>query len=127
MDFLVKPVERETVWEALDLAIKLLAKKEQRFEYRTGQEYHYVPYGDILYVGSEGRKIIIKTLRGEDIEKTLPPYFISIHQSYIVNHDFVVKYTYDSVELINGACLPISKAYRKKVRERILREDDFHD
>ena len=117
--------------EALDLAIKILDKRRSRFTYRIGQEYHYVPFGDILYFGSEGRKIIIKTIRGEEtfygrlknIEKTLPPYFISIHQSYIVNHDFVVKYTYDSVELLDGACLPISKANRKKVREQILRED----
>lgn len=131
MDFLIKPITEEAVWEALDLAIKLLGQKEQRFTYRTGQENRYVPYGDILYFGSEGRKIIIKTLRGEEtfygrlknIEKTLPPYFISIHQSYIVNHDFVTKYTYDSVELLDGACLPISKANRKKVREQILRED----
>lgn len=131
MDFLIKPITEEVVREALDLAIKILDKRRNRFTYRTGQEYHYVPFGDILYFGSEGRKIIIKTLRGEEtfygrlknIEKTLPPYFISIHQSYIVNHDFVVKYTYDSVELLNGACLPISKANRKKVREQILRED----
>lgn len=135
MDFLVKPITGEDVREALDLAVKILDKKRRRFEYRSGKEYHYVPFGDILYFGSEGRKIIIKTLRGEKIfygnlkkiERELPPDFIGIHQSYIINHDFVAKYTYDSVELSDGTCLPISKSNRKKVRERILREDDSHD
>ena len=135
MDFLVKPITRENVQEALDLAIKILDKRKRRFEYRSGKEYHYVPFGDILYFGSEGRKIIIKTLRGEEtfygnlkkIEQELPPDFIGIHQSYIINHDFVARYAYDSVELLDGTCLPISKSNRKKVRERILREDDLHD
>ena len=53
----------------------------------------------------------------EKSEKRSNPLFC------FVNHDFVTKYTYDSVELLDGACLPISKANRKKVREQILRED----
>lgn len=45
-----------------------------------------------------------------------------IHQSYIVNKEYVARYTYEMVELANGTILTISKAKRKLVREKLLQE-----
>ena len=52
----------------------------------------------------------------------LPSEFISIHKSYVVNREYIVRYTYETVEMADGTVLNISKANRKHVRERILQE-----
>ena len=54
--------------------------------------------------------------------KGLPPEFVSIHKSYTVNREYILRYTYESIELTDGTQLAISKANRKLVREKILIE-----
>ena len=44
-----------------------------------------------------------------------------IHQSYIVNINFVKRFTYEEVELMDNTILNISKPYRKLVRQELLR------
>ena len=107
-----------------------MKKKNERFEFRQGKDYYYVPMGDIVYFVSEGRKVKIVTMketyefygRLREIAKELSEDFIVIHQSYIVNEEYIFRYTYEMVELTDGTILTISPANRKQVRERILRE-----
>ena len=130
MDFLVKPITQPQINEVMDLAVKIIGKKSETFEFKNGKEHYYISYGEILYFVSEGRKIKIITPREEkefygkirELEKNLPGEFITIHQSYIINKEYVTRYTYEMVELVNGTILTISKANRKQVREKILRE-----
>lgn len=130
MDFLIKPVSKEALSEALTLAIKILRRDTEKFEYQNGKDYYYISCGEILYFASEGRKIKIVTLRGEkefygrmkELSGRLPEGFLVIHQSYAVNRAHVVRYTYETVELADGTVLAISKAHRKQVREILLRE-----
>ena len=129
LDFLVKPILQEQVDEVLDLAVKILGRNETKFAYQSGRDYYYIPYGDIRYFVSEGRKIRIVTTQGEkefygklrELEKALPKDFLKIHQSYLVHTLFVARYAYEEVELTDGTILSISKKYRKQVRERLLR------
>ena len=65
LDFLVKPIRQEQVEEVLDLAVKILGKNETKFMYQSGRDYYYIPYGDIRYFVSEGRKIRVVTTQGE--------------------------------------------------------------
>lgn len=130
MDFLIKPITQPQIDEALDLAVKIIGQNSETFEFKNGKEYYYVSYGEIMYFVSEGRKIKIITPHGEqefygkmrELEKNLPGEFITIHQSYVINREHVARYTYEMVELTNGTILTISKANRKQVREKILRE-----
>lgn len=129
LDFLVKPITRQQIEDALELGVKLLEKNAQKFEFQNGKDYYYISYGEIIYFESEGRKIKIVAMGAEkefyggirDLEKKLPKEFFTIHQSYVINKTHVVKYTYEMVEMDNGTMLSISKAYRKQVRERLLR------
>lgn len=129
MDFLVKPIARQQIWDSLDLAVKLLEKNSEKFEFQNGRDYYYVPYGEIIYFESVGRKIKIAAMGAEkefyggirNLENKLPKEFFPIHQSYIINKTHVVRYTYETVEMDDGTILSISKAYRKQVRERLLR------
>lgn len=131
VDFLVKPISQKQVNETLDLAVKLIGRSAGKFEYQYGRDFFYIPYNDIMYFTSEGRKIIIampqdkREFNGKlgELEKHLSEDFIMIHQSYIINRRFVSRYTYETVELQNGEKLPISKTKRKEIRERFLREE----
>ena len=122
--------KRQALSEALTLAIKILRRDTEKFEYQNGRDYYYISCGEILYFASEGRKIKIVTLRGEkefygrmkELSGRLPEGFLVIHQSYAVNRAHVVRYTYETVELADGTVLAISKAHRKQVREILLRE-----
>lgn len=131
VDFLIKPVSRQQISDALSLAVRLLDKYEKKFSFQSGRDYVFLYYDDILYFESVGHRICIRTMKGEyryydkikNLEERLPGGFITIHQSFIVNSKHVEKYTYESVELDNGDILSISKAYRKQVREALLRNE----
>lgn len=131
MDFLVKPILQEHIDHAMDMAIKIIQKRQERFEFRRGKDYYYIAMGDIVYFESKGKKIKIVTLqdtyeiygRLKDIVKRLTDDFIMIHQSYVINKEYVLRYTYEMVELVNGTILTISKVNRRQVRERILRDE----
>lgn len=131
LDFLVKPISQSQIKDALEMALRVMKKKRERFEFQQGKDYYYVPMGDIVYFGSEGRKVKIVTSketfefygRLKEAAKQLTDDFIVIHKSYIVNKEYIFRYTYEMVELVNGTILTISPANRKQVRERILREE----
>lgn len=131
LDFLVKPISVSQIEDVLERALRVIKRKNKKFEFRLGKDYYYVPMGEIVYFGSEGRKVKIVTLketfsfygRLRETAKGLPEDFIVIHKSYIVNREYIFRYTYEMVELVNGILLSISPANRKQVRERILREE----
>lgn len=131
MDFLVKPILQEHIDHAMDVAIKIIKKRKEKFEFRQGKDYYYIAMGDIVYLESKGKKIKIMTPQGtyeiygrlKDVVKGLSEDFIMIHQSYVINKEYVLRYTYEMVELVNGTILTISKVNRKQVRERLLREE----
>ncbi len=131
LDFLVKPITQAQINETMETAVRIIKRKEERFEFQQGKEYYYVPMGDIVYFGSEKRKIKVVTMKAtfefygklKEVAKHLPEEFIVIHQSYIVNREYVFRYTYEMVELVDGTILTISLANRKLVRDRLLREE----
>lgn len=129
-EFLVKPVTQEMVNDVMELMDKLFGNYIGIFEFRKGKEFYHVPFKDILYFVSDGKKVKVITASKEEefygklkeIMKSLPKEFIAIHQSFIVNKKYVLKYAYDYVEMLDGMKLTISKVNRKKVRQSILQE-----
>ena len=61
----------------------------------------------------------------KEINNRLPDFFYMIHQSYIVNSKYIIRFSYDSIELKNGELLTISKSYRKSIRQRLLKDGDL--
>ena len=53
-----------------------------------------------------------------------PDYSLFRRSLFLINTDHVQRFRYDSVELTNGSTLPISKAFRKEVRRKLLGEDE---
>lgn len=133
LDFLLKPLQESQIEEAFMLACKLLKKNQEKFEYTVGRNVCRVSIDDIYYFNSIGRIIQIK-MNGDvkefygqlkEVYNRLPNTFYMIHQSYIVNSKYIYKFSYDSIELINGEILTISKTYRKLVRQRLLESGDM--
>lgn len=130
MDFLIKPLDAEQIEKAFDTAKKIISKGMEKFEFQNGKEHYFISYNQIVYFTSSGRTVNLITISGnrefygklKEIGKNLPNDFIIIHQSYIVNSKYIKRYVYETIELDDGTILPISKIYRKQVRQRLLRE-----
>lgn len=125
--FLVKPFTSEQVISVLEKAMELQGRQIKVFCYKIGKAENRIPYKEILYLSSEAKKIIVHTKNGQDYfygklsEQNLPETdFVQIHKSFIVNKQHVTRFRFDSVLLTNQEELPISRNYRKAVRENLM-------
>jgi len=142
LDFLIKPVSEEQVKEVLERSLKQKAQGKALFEYQKGGVFYQIPCGEILYFMSNDKKINMVTKGSAQarfcrqefygklkaISDRLPAGFIMIHQSYIINSDYVAEYVYEAVKMQDGSVLSISRPYRKAVRGRIkeLEKERLH-
>lgn len=127
LDFLIKPVPAEQIREVLLRSVKQKRSTDTYFQYQKGNSVYRVPVKDIVYFMSMDKKILIvkKDEKEEfygklkNIAENLPAEFIMIHQSYIINQGYVSEYSYETVRMVNGENLNISKPYRKETRSKI--------
>ena len=86
----------------------------------------------ILYFMSELRKTYIIEESGRyveyrrlnDISGILgqgKSIFVRIHKSYLVNYHHIVRFSYDTVELSNGARLPVRSRRKQEVDEQLVK------
>ena len=99
---------------------------------QNGEEVRLTDYRGkkvILYFYSKDKKVYITTAdktteefwgKLRDVETQTNGYFLSIHKSFLINCNFVEKYTYDNVQMADGRLLSISPAKRKSVRDAVL-------
>lgn len=128
-NFLKKPVKTEQIFQALDEFSRAAEKKRTHFVYKRGNLTYRIPYRDILYYQSAGRKIQIHTRSrvweyngklSHLLKEGLPSDFISIHKSYIVNRKYISEKRYDKLYVAaERVWLSISQAHRKEVRKRL--------
>ncbi len=131
VNFLKKPIKTQRIFENLDGIRRNDKKRQSQFLYKQGKLFHEVPYSEIIYYQSSGRKIQIHTPKqiyefngklSQIMKEGLPSNFICIHKSYIINRDYILGKMYDKVYLKGEEeWLPISQIYRKEVR-KILKE-----
>ncbi len=128
LDFLVKPVEKEKLKQVLSRGIKILNTVQECFEISVGQKSIRIPYNDILFFESSGRKVKIITLKNDEIfyeklstiKKQLPSFFLQVHKSFIVNMNCVRTCGYEKMIMSNGVYISISRTYRNEVRQKYL-------
>lgn len=130
LDFLIKPLDKHKVEEVMERVKRLTEKRKGLFEYCSGGFYFKVMYKDIVYFYSQNKKIHVILKDGEkeftgklkEIAKMMPVNFLQIHQSYLINYDYIDECTYETVKMKNGEMLPISQPYRKGVRSQIVKQ-----
>lgn len=128
--FMGKPIQKEEVYRTVDYARKLGDRFRKWFLYKKDRISYQVPYKEILYFQSVGRKVELHTLRGvhefygkpsEILEEGLPEQFVQIHQSYIINRDFVVRFDKERVYLKGKeGYFSISQTYRQSAGQWLL-------
>ena len=130
-DFLVKPIREEELFRVIGELRELLKERKKIFEYTDTKGIHKISYDKILYFYSLGKRVHIVTSEKEyeyrgklkDVADVTEEYFLLIHKSYLINMEHVEHYEYDNVVMKDKTRLCISKANRKKVRERLLQTE----
>lgn len=131
LDFLIKPVARERLWEVLEIFLRLREDGAGEFVFKAGKSLGRLYLDEIRYFACSGKKVEIHALSGrrefygnmrEVWRQTEGKGFLTIHKSYVVNTAFVSVYRHDSVELADGTVLPVSQRHRKTLREHLLEQ-----
>ncbi len=128
IDFLIKPVSAQDIWDTIDEALRLYRRGNTVFEYKANGHSCRLPHKYIIYFYSENKKINMVTKDStvqftgkiKDIIVILPECFIQIHQSYIINMNYISECSYETVKMSGGVELNISQPYRKMVRKSIM-------
>lgn len=127
LEFLVKPISVARLKEVLERSMKRKKYAESCFEYQKGSQIFRISVKEILYFMSMDKKILMIKKDGQEefygklknVMGQLPADFLMIHQSYVIHQEYVSEYSYESIKMMNGDVLSVSKPYRKVVRARI--------
>lgn len=131
MDFLIKPITYNKIYDVMQIYRILFPNRKMFYEYKKGKSSYQIAQNEIICVKCEGKKIHLVTSKEEiefygkmaDVSKQLNPVkFWTIHKSFIINVDYVFSFGKDEIKMVSGDSLPVSKAYKKEVTEKILRQ-----
>ncbi len=139
VDYVLKPFGFEDILEA--------AKKVKRqYDLKASQPQEQQPQADYIYVRADHRQVrvdiadiayveamneyvnihladgqnVVTFLRLRKLEECLPePRFLRIHRSYVVNMDRVRSVSKTSVQMADGASIPIGDNYKERVLAHI--------
>lgn len=130
--FLDKPVDEKNFKNYFLKALQKMNDINDSFSFKYQKEFYRIKYRDIIYF--ESRKRIINVITKDedyqfygklnDIEKMISEKhtgFLRIHQSYLINLQYVKRMAYSYIELDNGEVLSISDERQKKVRDTYCR------
>lgn len=131
LKFLRKPFHKKRVFQIADYARKLSFRRERQFAYQKKRVFYQVPYEEILYFQSSGRKVEIHMTDeksefygklSEILKRGLPEQFVQIHQSYIINKDYIVELENDRVYLKGErGYFSISRTFRRSAAAHLKR------
>ena len=125
LHFLKKPIDSKKVFDDIQLAMKISEKENRNFEFKSFRNTIKVPYRDILYFESRGRKVFLMGTKSNytfygninSLEEVLPKFFIHPNRSYFVNYEFVTCFKFEELIMTDGSIIPISRNKRKEIRE----------
>ena len=125
LHFLKKPIDSKKVFDVIQLAMKISEKENRNFEFKSFRNTIKVPYRDILYFESRGRKVFLMGTKSNytfygninSLEEVLPKFFIHPNRSYFVNYEFVTCFKFEELIMTDGSVIPISRNKRKEIRE----------
>lgn len=135
--FLSKPIDEVAFRSAFMAAYKRISHKAEYFSFTYNKELLKLPLGKICYFESRNRIIYIHAAEKGNVRQNDPEYkfygkmndvekqlaesnarFIRIHQSFLVNFDYIKGLTFTRAVLYDGTVLQISEDKQKKVRRQ---------
>lgn len=135
--YLLKPIEKEKFFEALDYGFSLLEEKvktEAVYLVKTKEGLTQTPYSKIEYIENANRKLEIHLVGGsilksifirrsfeKEIEHLVEERnFLQVHKSFVVNLDHVKRLGMGVMIMESGRQLPVSKAKAANVKREYL-------
>lgn len=126
--FLSKPINPKKLEKTMDAYMAVRGRNVETFSFYIKRIRYSVRINEIIYFFSENRHVTIVcenqkyTFYGKlgMVQKEMEEKnscFLRIHQSYLVNMDYVKEFHYKELILFNGQSLYISRENRKKMRE----------
>ena len=131
----LKPIWQESFYRLMDSVLSECHKdKENSLILRSRTGITRLNLDRLQYCEVMGRTLLFHRKDGEvldsigrldDLCEQLKDYeqFVRWHRSYLINMEHVEHYEYDNVVMKDKTRLSISKANRKKVRERLLQTE----
>lgn len=135
--FLPKPVDEKEFHEVFLAACRRIRKRAGYFSFSYKKASHRIPLDRISCFESNGRIISIHMSGKErertgslqdrfygtinDVEKQISALngrFLRIHQSFLVNFDYIKTLSATEVEMLDGRKIQVSEDRRKNVRAR---------
>ena len=135
LQYLVKPIEPDKLYDALDAALRRIDQMQQRnvlikckgCVMNIGlHQIEYVEYREhaLVFHLNDGREVssrIIQESFSSIAENTLhDPRFLKPHASYVVNMDYVAGVNASSFEMLSGASVPISKRIYSSAKQQFV-------
>lgn len=134
--YLLKPVEKEALYTALDRIQGRMKERAVRiFTLRTAQGLFTASYSDIIYIEEVARVLKMFLVDGQVVESVYvrtsfetsvaelleAREFIQIHKSFIVNMEYIKKITSTQLTLLNDTVLPISRRNTTNTKKAYLK------
>ncbi len=132
--FLSKPIEIQKFSRYFQEACQRISEDNVYYQFNFNKEIKKVALKDIIYFESRNRIVYIFLKNGKkeyfygklnDVEKELnekKQRYLRIHQSYLVNYDYVRKMNFSNVVIENNGkstILQISEDRQKKIRMQL--------
>ncbi|MDD2972634.1 MAG: LytTR family DNA-binding domain-containing protein [Lachnospiraceae bacterium] len=133
--FLQKPVQYEPFVEAIESSFALIREWNQFFDFVYEHQPVQIACDEIIYIEKNLRKIIIHTVDGEyssymgmkeTMEQLDDNVFVRTGVSYVVNIKYIKIVKKDSLITRQDIELPISKSYKKKIKDKQLHYEMAH-
>ena len=130
-DYLLKPVQKETLTELLDRMRAEEAEAEACIDVQNGRSIFRIPYARLACLEVNQKKLFFYLTDGQ--VRTIPgtiagfeagllarPEFIKIHRSYIVNLNQISELSPEGCILFSGKNLPVSRLLYPQVRRAYM-------
>lgn len=133
--YLLKPVEENRFFEALDYALSQMQDRRRSFfPVKTKDGLESVPYREIEYIENSARRLEIHLTDGnritsvyirksfeEELKELLNAgNFLCVHKSFLVNLSYVRKLDQNNVIMNSGIRIPVSRKSASQVKKSYL-------
>lgn len=135
--FLSKPIDETAFLEVFLSACERIRQRTGYFTFSYKKALHRIPFDQITYFESSGRIINIHQPRWNtetanlrqtcfygkmnDVEKqvaSLNGRFLRVHQSFLVNFDYIKAMSATEIEMLDGRIIQISEDRRKAAKAK---------
>lgn len=128
--FLTKPIIEDKLCSALEKVSKEIeSDKNDSFVVKTNGSEILLYRRDLLYIESQGRKLILYMVNGSKkeiyekmdvMQDKLGSTFVRSHQSFLINMKYIVERTNKEFYLTDGKVIPISKPNLKEAKVKFV-------